>query len=143
MIIHQDVIVRAAIGERLVSAVIDTGASISMIPSNIASEIGTWRTDRFTILRSAFQETKQFELRVAEVSFPSLANRGGRILFALDDEGNDLIIGMNVLEPMGIWIDTQNHRLEIRNEGWEAFKKVVATGAILFVIAELLSPNEE
>ena len=42
-----------------------------------------------------------------------------------------IIVGMTILQPLGITIDTKTHKLYIKNEIWEAFKTVVGNGVLI------------
>lgn len=84
-------------------------------------------------------------LVVSYIYFPSLKNIGGQLTLAMSD-GDELIIGMDLLSPLGITIDTGTHVLSVKNEIWEAFKALSAIGVIFFAgvkIAEVLSEDSQ
>ena len=82
---------------------------------------------------------------VACVYFPSLKGIGGRFPFVMDSTGRKLIIGMDILKPLEITIDTKTHQLSVKNEIWEAFKTLSAIGVLVVggvKLLEALSKSE-
>jgi len=110
------------------SALIDTGADISIIPLRLAMKIGAWRTNQTINIVGIHKQSRELPLGVAHIYFPSLNNIGGRFLIAISDKEQEPIIGMDILRPSGISIDTKTHQVSVRNEVWEAFKTLSAVG---------------
>lgn len=143
MKIFENVTIKGATGERTLDALIDTGAERSMIPFSIAVEIGAWRTNQQVTLVSVFKEKRNCPLVAIYIYFPSLNNQGGQIYFALDDIGSEIILGMDILNTMGITIDTKTHKLSIRNDIWESFKTLATAGVLVFAGIKLLDHLQE
>jgi len=141
MQIHEDVLVKGEREEIVVRALIDTGAEISIIPHSLASRIGAWSTSQAVNVAGVHGQARTFPLVVSYIYFPSLKNVGGQLTLAMSN-GDELIVGMDILSPLGITIDTRTHELSVKNEIWEAFKALSAIGVIFFAgvkIVEVLS----
>jgi len=132
MRIYADVTLQGARNGIIEKALIDTGAEISLIPLSVAANIGAWRTNQQTNVVSVHGEDRTLPIIVAHLYFPSLNNIGGQFAFAMSNTGQELIVGMDILKPLGITIDTKTHQLSVKNEIWEAFKTLSAVG-VLFV----------
>jgi Retroviral aspartyl protease. len=105
------------------TALIDTGAEISLMPLSIAANIGAWRTNQQANVVGVYGEARTLPIIVAYLYFPSLNNIGGQFVFAMSSNtGQELIVGMDILKPLGITIDTKTHQISVKNEIWEAFK---------------------
>jgi predicted aspartyl protease len=128
------------------SALVDTGAELSLIPSSIARDIGAWSTREQTNVVGIHGQSRILPIVVASLYFPSLNNVGGEVAFAMSDVEQSLIIGMDVLEPLGIIVDTKMGKLSIRNEVWEAFKTLATVGVLVWggikVVEKLSERNE-
>lgn len=120
------------------NALIDTGAEISMIPLRLAQMIGAQRTDQTTNITGVHGQSRTLPLGVVYVYFPSLNNIGGRFLVAISDIDSEPIIGMDVMKPLGISIDTQTNQLSVKNEIWEAFKTLAGVGVLTFAGIKIL-----
>jgi len=128
-----------------VRALIDTGADISIIPSSIAYRIGAWHTNQQTTIVGVHGKAKMLPLVSAYLYFPFLNNKGGKFIFAMNNR-EEPIVGMDILRPIGITINTKTHQLSIKNEVWEAFKTLAAVGVIVWggiKLFEALSKGED
>lgn len=119
-------------------ALIDTGAGISLIPLRLAKNIGAWRTNQNINIVGVHEQSKTLELGIAEVYFLSLNDIGGQFPVAVSDVEKEPIIGMDILKPLGISIDTATHQLSVKNEFWEAFKTLSGIGVLTFVGIKLM-----
>ena len=128
-------------GERneiIEKALVDTGAEISLMPLSMAKSIGAWHTNTQTSVVGVHGIAKTLPIIAVHLSFLSLKNIGGQFLFAMatprpeDTLEPELIVGMDILKPLGIIVDTKTHRLSVKNEIWEAFKELTALGVIFF-----------
>ena len=128
------------------SALVDTGAELSLIPSSIARNIGAWNTSQQTNVVGVHGQGRILPIVVANLYFPSLNNVGGEVAFAMSDVEQELIVGMDVLRPLGITVDTRTGRLSIKNEIWEAFKTLATVGVLVWggikVLQKLSEGNE-
>lgn len=128
------------------SALVDTGAELSLIPSGIARNIGAWSTSQQTNVVGVHGQGRILPIVVANLYFPSLNNVGGEVAFAMSDVEQELIIGMDILRPLGITVDTKTSRLSIENEIWEAFKALATVGVLAWggikVLQKLSERNE-
>ena len=128
------------------SALVDTGAELSLIPSGIARNIGAWSTSQQTNVVGVHGQGRILPIVVANLYFPSLNNVGGEVAFAMSDVEQELIIGMDILRPLGITVDTKTSRLSIENEIWEAFKTLATVGVLAWggikVLQKLSERNE-
>ena len=132
MRIHASVKLQGENNELVVSALIDTEAEISMMHSTIARNIGAWRTNVLANVEDVQGEVRTLPIVVAYLNFPSLMNIGGELAFAMSDEGGGLIMGTDILELLGITVDTRTHQLSVRNETWETFKKLAGVGVLIY-----------
>lgn len=114
------------------SALVDTGAELSLIPSSIARDIGAWSTSQQTNVVGVHGQGRILPIVVANLCFPSLNNVGGEVAFAMSDVEQELIIGMDILGPLGIIVDTKTGKLSIKNEVWEAFKTLATVGVLVW-----------
>lgn len=128
------------------SALVDTGAELSLIPSSIARNIGAWYTTCQTNVVGVHGQSRILPIVVANLYFPSLNSAGGEFPFAISDVEQELIIGMDILRPLGITVDTKTGKLSIENEIWEAFKTLAAVGVFVWggikVLQKLSESNE-
>lgn len=130
MRIYHSIQLQASRAQAPYNALIDTGAEISMIPSSAASVVGAWRTDYTQSVTGVHQDTKTFPMVVAYLSFPDL-NVGGRFPFVMSGLSQEVVIGIDILKPLGISIDTATNRLSVKSEVWEAFKTLAALGVLV------------
>ena len=114
------------------SALVDTGAELSLIPSSIARNIGAWNTSQQTNVVGVHGQGRILPIVVANLYFPSLNNAGGEVAFAMSDVEQELIVGMDILRPLGIIVDTKTSELSIKNEIWEAFKTLATVGVLVW-----------
>ncbi len=129
------------------NVLIDTGADISLIPLSLAMEIGAWRTNQTINIVGIHKQSRKLRLGVVHIYFPSLNNIGGRFFTAISDKEQKPIIGMDILRPLGISIDTKRHQLLVRNEVWEAFKTLSAWGVLTYggikILEAIFSDKQE
>jgi len=114
------------------SALVDTGAELSLIPLSIARNIGAWSTSQQTNVVGVHGQGRILPIVIANLYFPSLNNVGGEVAFAMSDVEQELIIGMDILRPLGIIVDTKTSKLSIKNEIWEAFKTLATVGVLVW-----------
>lgn len=138
MRIYVNVKFKGARGECIEKALIDTGAEISVIPLEVARKIGAWRTNQKTTLIGVHKQARTLPLGVLYVFFPSLNYIGGKFPVAISDVEEKPLIGMDILKPLGITIDTKTHKLLVRNEIWEAFKELAAWGVLFYAGIKIL-----
>ena len=129
---HLSVKLRGESNELVLSALVDTEAETSMMHSTIARNIGAWLTNVLTNVEDVQGEVRTLPIVTAYLNFPSLMNIGGEFAFAMRDEGEGLIVGTDILELSGITLDTRTHQLSIKNETWEAFKKLADVGVLIY-----------
>jgi predicted aspartyl protease len=132
MRIYHEVTLKGTNYELPCKAVIDTGSEISLIPTSIANQIGVFETLDVTKVIGVHNDSKECKIVIANILFPSLENAGGNFRFALTPYSTDLIIGMDILTPLGISIDTRKKFLQKKNEIWEAFKTLAGIGVIVY-----------
>ena len=125
-------------GETVKNSLIDTGASISLIPIELARLVGARRTDHYVNVTGVHGQSRNLPIGQIGIFFPDLGDKGGNFLVAISDVEKDPIIGMDVLRPLGISIDTKTGELSIKNEIWEAFKTLSALGVAFFFGIKIL-----
>jgi hypothetical protein len=101
-----------------------------MIPSTEASAVGAWLTSYSQTVAGVHQDTKTLRVVLVDLCFPDLSV-GGRFLLAMSDLQQEVIIGMDVLRPLGVSIDTVTGQISVKNEVWEAFKTLAAIGVLV------------
>lgn len=130
MTIYSDLILRGALNTIKARAVIDTGAERSMLPLWMANNIGAWPTHDQTNVMGIHRDVRRLQLIVAGLYFPHLNPSGGLFTFVMSDVQPEPIIGMDILNRLGIDIDTKTGQLSVKNEFWEAFKTLTAASVI-------------
>lgn len=146
MRIYKPIKFRGAHSEDIKESLIDTGASISVIPTELAIAVGAWRTDQYVDVIGVHGQSRRLPVGKIGIFFPALGDKGGYFLVAVSDVEKEPIIGMDVLKPLGISIDTKTEELSIKNEIWEAFKTISGIGVAFFLgvkILEKLFEEEE
>ncbi len=145
MQIYHRVTLRGGRTEVVESALIDTGAELSLLPSRLAGWIGAWLTNYETTVVGVHGDGKTLPIVVSDLAFPQLNNVGGRFAFVVSESEGPLIVGMDILKPLGITIDTTNHQLGVKNEVWEAFKTLAGVGVLvvggLKILAQLVDES--
>ena len=136
--IYTDIKLKGARNEIIEDALIDTGAEISLMPLSLDINIGAWSIDQQKDVVGVHGEARTLPIKIAYLYFPSLNNMGGQFPFAVNNTGQELIVGMDILKPLGIIIDTKTHQLSVKNEIWEAFKTFSAVGVFIFTGIKLL-----
>jgi len=138
MRIYKPVKFKGKKGETPRNSLIDTGASISLIPIELAISVGAWRTGQYVNITGVHEQSRNFPVGQMGIFFPNLGNKGGYFLIGVSDVEKEPIIGMDVLKPLGISIDTKSGELSIKNEIWEAFKTLSGIGVAFFLGVKIL-----
>jgi predicted aspartyl protease len=144
MRIYTDVKIEASRSDVQEKALVDTGSEISIIPSPIARQIGAYLTNQEINVGGVHGDVRTLPVIVADLHFPLLNNIGGQFAFCMRESG-EVIIGMDILKPLGITVDTKTNRLLVKNEIWEAFKVLAAIGVLIYggiKIIEVLSEEK-
>lgn len=134
MQIRKNVTIKGARGETIAEALIDTGAEISMIPESMARQIGAWETPILRNIIGIHNQSKTLPLVGVGIGFPMLNKSVNAFLFAMTQDNQQIIIGMDILKPMGITIDTETSKLSIKNKIWEACKTVTGVAGVCGLI---------
>jgi len=143
MRIYVGVKLKGGTNETTENALVDTGAEISLLPVSIAINIGAWSTNQQTNVVGVHGQARTLPIVVGHLYFPSLNNVGGQFAFAMSDIEQEPIVGMDILKPLGITIDTRTHELSVKNEIWEAFKKLAAVGVLTYGGIKILKKLSE
>lgn len=130
MRIYNPIQLKASRGQVNCNCLIDTGAEVSFIPSSAASKVGAWVTNYSQTVTGVHQDTKTFPVVLVDAYFADLSV-GGRFPFVMSELTQEIIIGMDVLKPLGVSIDTATNRLSVKSEVWEAFKALAAIGVLV------------
>lgn len=109
-----------------VSALVDTGAEISLIPNHIARSIGAWVTGQTTWVTGVHGDVREFPTVLANVFFSMLNNAGGGFPFVMSNVAKDVIVGVDIMNRLGITVDTKTGFLSIRNDVQEGLKTLLA-----------------
>jgi len=136
--IYTDLVFKSKRGVIKMRALVDTGATDSVIPDNIARLIIIHKTPFTTSLRGFMKNfrTPPAPIIIAETYFPTIRKKG-RFMYAMVHGADEIIIGMNILSLAGIHIDTRTGGLSVKNEIWEAFKTlsgIAGLGAIGYLL---------
>lgn len=113
-------------GELTVDSLIDTGASISIIPLDIAQQIGAWKTNDQMQIIGVNNQSSLLPLGAVIVQFPMFNNIGGKLVIPVSDKETRPIIGMDIMNPLGIIIDTKTRTLNLRGHENENSKDILA-----------------
>jgi predicted aspartyl protease len=143
MNIYSNVKLQGARNEIMVEGLIDTGAEISLMPLSMGVKIGAWRTNQQINVVGVHGETRILPMAVACLYFPSLNHIGGQFAFAVGETNREIIVGMDILELLGITIDTRTQQLSVKNEIWEAFKALTGAGVLFIGGVKLLQALSE
>lgn len=143
MNIYYNVKLQGARNEIMVNGLIDTGAEISLMPLSIGVKIGAWGTNQQINVVGIHGESRTLPIIVARLYFPQLNHMGGQFAFAMSNTGQEIIVGMDILNPLGISIDTKTHQLSVKNAIWEAFKELSASGVLFIAGVKLLQALSE
>ncbi len=138
MTIHKSIRFKGAYGESIRQSLIDTGAEILLIPRELAVNIGAWHTNQTVNIVGFHGYSSDLPLGKVGIFFSELGNKGGYFLVAVSNIEKEPVIGMDVLKPLGISIDTRTGKLSIKNEIWEAFKTISGVGVVLFLGVKVL-----
>jgi len=114
MKIYENIIYSASKGSKSKKSLIDTGATITMIPLSLAKQIGAYKTDKTINLVGVHGQVKSCEIAVLKLFFPSLNNLGGALSVAVTDFEEEPLIGMDILGKYEIIINTQKLSLETK-----------------------------
>ena len=113
------------------------------MPLSIAQTIGAWSTNQQTEVVGVHGQARTLPIIVAYLYFPSLKNVGGQFAFAMSNTEQELIVGIDILKPLGITIDTKTHQLSVKNETWEAFKTLSTVGLLVYCGIKILKKLSE
>lgn len=113
-------------------ALVDTGAEVSLMPRGTAIQIGAWRTDQYKNIVGVHREVRTLPVIAAYLAFPSLTKKVCKFSFVMSDEQDEIIVGMDILQPAGITIDSRTGLLTVKNETWEAFKTISGKGLLIY-----------
>ena len=127
-----DILVGGVNGTIKKQALVDTGAEVSLMPEHIAVQIGAWETNQNMSIVDANMNTKTLPIIAAFIGFPELSKDVYKFPFGMHDLNQEIILGMDILKPTGINIDTKNNKLTVKNEIWEAFKTIAGTGLLVY-----------
>jgi predicted aspartyl protease len=122
MKIYENIIYKASKGSTSLKSLIDTGATVTMIPISLAKKIGAYRTDKTIKLVGVHGQEKTCEVAVLKLYFPSLDNLGGALSVAVTDFEEEPLIGMDILSRYEIIINTQKLTLETKKPLTDLFK---------------------
>jgi predicted aspartyl protease len=125
-----------------VDALIDTGASVTLLPKNIADKIGVKYTGETQSLGGAFEGLGDVaDVAVVNIRFPFLNNLNYLARVAVSAKAKDILIGLDILNPLSIIVDTKTHELRIKNESADAIiggLALVGVGAIAYLVLNAL-----
>lgn len=138
MSILKNIKFKGAKEEIIEQSLIDTGASISLIPIELAKRVGAWCTDLDVKVVGVHKQSRDLSLVKVGIFFPDLGDKGGYFIAAVSDVEKEPIIGMDILRPLGISIETSTGELSIKNEVWEAFKTLSSVGVIVFLGVKII-----
>ena len=130
-----------------VSALIDTGASYTMLPKQLADEIGVRYTGERVQLGGAFAGgSDNAYLAFATLKFPFFDNLTYMPKIAISEKATDILVGMDVLNPLKIVIDSHTGELTIKDEIVDLAKgglMIVGVGAVAYGIYKLFFDKKE
>jgi predicted aspartyl protease len=86
------------------SAIVDTGADGTLIPSVYLEQVGAIGVGD-ALLRSVLGEVREVHLFEVDMHIDSLTLPG--VLVAADDQGDDILLGRNVLNKLILLLDGQ------------------------------------
>ena len=137
MRIYEQILFKGAETEIIENALIDTGADISMIPKGLANTIGAWRTNQNMDIIGVHNNKRTLPIGIANIYFSSLDNIGSQFSIVISDLEEKPLIGMDIMRPLGININTRTHKVTVNNETWEAFKTLsgIIVGGFIVVKA--------
>jgi len=108
-----------------------------MMPKGLANTIGAWHTNQNMDIIGVHKQKRTLPIGIANIYFSSLGDIGGPFSIAISDIEVEPIIGMDIMRPLGININTRTHELTLNNEIWEAFKTLsgIIVGGFIVVKA--------
>lgn len=147
MKIKKDIVFEGISGKS-VNAVIDTGASYTLLPKRIADEIGVRYTGERLKLGGAFLGlSDNTHIAIANIKFPFLNNLTYSSRIAVSERAKNTLIGMDVLNPLKIVVDTRTGELTIKDDLVELAKgglMVVGAGVVAYGLFKLFfGKNDE
>lgn len=140
MSIYEDIEVEGVNVKVTVKALIDTGAQISIVPLKLVRKIGApYLVRKSGNIRRLIRvpvfgihgNVKRYPLVVVTIKFPKLGV-GGKFVIAAGEVSTP-IVGMDILNPLGINIDTKTGNVYVKNELWEAFKIISTVGVGIWI----------
>lgn len=138
MRIHININFKGSSGEVMGEALVDTGAEVSIIPLDLARQVGASHTNQDVNLIGIHGQSRRLPIGMINIFFPSLNNIGANFPVAVSDVEREPIIGMDILKPLGISIDTKTQQLSVKNEIWEAFKTLATAGVLIYAGIKIL-----
>lgn len=137
MRIYEQILFQGAETKIIENALIDTGAEISLIPKGLANTIGAWHTNQNMDIIGVHNHKRTLPIGIANIYFSSLDDVGGQFSIAISDLEEEPLIGMDIMRPLGININTRTHKVTVNNEIWEAFKTLsgIIVGGFIVVKA--------
>lgn len=130
MQIHADVTFEGAHASETHPSLIDTGAVVTLLPLDLAGRVGASDFDEVVTLSGFNGHPSRCAVIGVKATFPGLQGKGGLVRVYAMPNLDRPIIGMDIMKPMGIAIDTRTHSLTINIPMWEGFKKAAAIGTI-------------
>jgi len=108
------------VGGEPVELVVDTGASVTTLPSALIKRLGLWHPDLPTTKVTTASGTTEAEVvRIPELSIGSIVVRRVRVL-SMDLPGKLAgkgLLGLNVLRRLNMRLDSENSRLLLEKRG--------------------------
>lgn len=127
---------------KTVNALIDTGAAVTLIPKKLADELGVKYLNKKQKLSGAFSGGEDLvDIALIDIIFPWLGNINHVTEIAVSSKATDTLIGLDILMPLNISINTQTHELTVKNQIVDAAKTglaVVGGAAIIGFVLYLL-----
>lgn len=129
--------------EIIANSLIDTGASISIIPLDIAIQIGAWETGQQIEIVGVNNQRSIVPLGAVIIQFPQFNNIGSKVVIPVSENQKKPIIGMDILSPLGFIIDTKNKSIMLNDKSDSGFKDFyVGVGkATLFIAGTVIIIN--
>ena len=94
----------------LLTAIVDTGADGTLIPSAYLEEAGAIVVGD-AILRSVLGDVREVHLFEVDIHFDALTLPG--VLVAADDQGNEVLLGRNALNKLILLLDGQSRQTDL------------------------------
>ena len=129
------------------NVLVDTGASMTLLPKSVADRIGVKYTGEQVSMSGAFAGMGDMaDVAVVSIRFPFLNNLLYVTRVAVSTKANDILLGLDILNPLKMTIDTHTHEIVVKNEVIEVAKAglMVAGGiAITALILKALFDGDQ